>query len=177
MALYYSPFRTEYSAGGPSGCPFCDEAHMREQSLKHPDGSPIENEHYRWIVNWFPKFDGHTMVIPKHHVESLSDETDESHLLARSRMLAFAADTVRQLFSDAGVEAFIQYGTGSEASQEHLHWHVVPARPADTFRGFDKADEYFTIDPEQEKVVYYPVQIELARERLIARVQETLQKE
>jgi diadenosine tetraphosphate (Ap4A) HIT family hydrolase len=64
MALYYSPFRTEYAQSGPHDCPFCNEAHMHAQALQYPDGSPVENAYYRWIVNWYPKFEGHTMVTP-----------------------------------------------------------------------------------------------------------------
>lgn len=149
---YYSPFRRSYAenrAERAAACDFCDTEIMGAQAVRTSEEVLIENEHYRWIINFFPKFEGHTMVVPKRHLVNLGEETPEE-VIAREALIVIAANALRELYPAAGIEVFIQTGSGSESSISHLHWHVVPALPDDHLRGFDKLGHYCTVEPGQE---------------------------
>ncbi len=161
MAYYYSPFRKKY--GKPSiGCPFCNQKRMEDQAIVTSAGAVVENKHYRWVINHFPKFEGHTLVIPKRHILAFGEETAEE-IYAREELVTLATKTLELVYPGAGVEIFIQYGKGSEASIPHLHWHVVPSLPEDPLRGFDKLGQFFSIEQNKEKVILFPVKIRKAR--------------
>lgn len=113
------------------------------------------------------------MIVPKRHVTMLGSETEEE-VLARERILNIAAIALQKLYPGAGIEVFLQTGEGSESSEPHLHWHVVPALPGDSLRGFDKLGHFYTVQPGQEKVIIFPVAIKLAREELIHALAEIL---
>lgn len=174
MAYYYSPFRKEYGPR-PEGCPFCDQVLIQEQGALSNEGDIIQNEHYYWMVNWYPKFEGHTMVIPKRHVSCIGEETTEE-VVARDELIVLATQTLMKAYPSAGIEIFLQTGKGSARSIPHLHWHVVPSQPSDPLRGFDKADQFFTIKPDEEKIILFPVEIRYAREELRKLIAQTLQR-
>ncbi len=173
MAYYYSPFRKEYNGPKRKGCPFCDRETINSQGVKTRDGHLVENDHYFWTVNWFPKWEGHTMVIPKRHVLSLDDETDDE-AVSRHHLMVNAKNALVALYPGAGVEVFFQNGSGSESSVPHLHWHVVPSRPSDPIRGSGKFGRFTTTVPNEEKVLLYPTEIQLAREALQAGLRDVL---
>ncbi len=146
---------------------------MNLETVKSLNGKLISNKHYRWVVNMFPKFEGHTLVIPKRHITNLEDESDEE-IFARNKLIKTAAANLRKLYPGSGIEIFIQTGEGSEASIAHLHWHVVPALPSDQLRGFDKLGHFFTMEPDKEKVVIFPIKIEKAQKTLLKALSKTL---
>lgn len=165
---YYSPFRNKYGTNPQkNSCPFCEVDTMSSQGVRDSVGILIENDYYRWVVNYFPKFEGHTMVVPKRHITTLGSEQPDE-IIARDELITHASQTLTTLYPGAGVEIFLQTGEGSESSITHLHWHVVPALPKDPLRGFDKLGQFFTIEEGKERVVVFPVAIELAQEKLLS---------
>lgn len=141
MGYYYSPFRKEYhelihKKGGPKACPFCAQENILSQTVKTHTGILVENDLYRWMVNYYPYSEGHTLVTPKRHISSIHDQTPEE-VVASHEMIRFAADTLQRLFPEAGIEMFLQYGKGSRMSIPHIHTHVLPALPSDQFRGLE----------------------------------------
>ena len=174
MAYYYSPFRKKY---GPkkadTSCPFCDVKKMKKEGARYKSGELVENEYYRLVVNMFPKFEGHTLVIPKKHLTKLGTETAEE-VKAREELFETATIALEKLYKVNGVEIFIQYGLASEMSVPHLHWHVVPASPSDPIRGFDKLGQFFTMKPNESKVLIFPIPIKLAKGNLIKALSKTL---
>lgn len=157
----YSPFRNNYEPKVDSNtCNFCIPELMEEQGICNGAGEIIENEHYRWTINTYPKFDGHTMIIPKRHITNLKEETSEE-VLARQELLITASDALLKVFPGAGIEIFLQTGTGSAGSVKHLHWHLVPADPADPLRSFEKLGHFYTTKQDEEKVVLFPIPIKL----------------
>ena len=162
MTYYYSPFRKEYQKLNSSKCPFCDNETIQLQSIKDNSGKILENKYYFWMVNWYPRFEGHTMIVPKRHLLKLEDEKPEG-ILARNELILKAADILMKLFKTKGCEIFLQTGKKSESTVEHLHWHVLPASPDDVFRGFDKTGNFTSKEPNQEKIILFPVKIKLAR--------------
>lgn len=178
MAYYYSPFRKQYIKKGKitGACPFCNEEDMRKQVIRRADGTPVENEHYSWIINLLPKFEGHTMIIPKKHVTEIGAESKKA-VAAREEITSVAAETLRALYPNAGIEIFLQTGEASLASIAHLHWHIVPSLPSDLIRGFEKLGHFYTTEKDKEQVVLFPIEIKLAKGKLQRALSKALIKQ
>jgi diadenosine tetraphosphate (Ap4A) HIT family hydrolase len=172
MAYYFSPFRKKY--GPPSGrCPFCDPKIIKKQTILDSKGKAIENKYYRWMVNYFPKFEGHTMVVPKRHLKVLGTETPEE-IAAREELINIANQTLQKAFPGSGLEVFLQTGAGSQSSIEHLHWHVVPASSSDKLRSFAKLGHFYTTKQDEERVLIFPMKIERSPVELKKELKRTL---
>jgi len=80
-----------------------------------------------------PLFPGHTLVVPRHHVETLGDLSTDGigPLFAAVQALARA---VEQGLGAAG--SFVAVNNRISQSVPHLHVHVVPRRPKDGLKGF-----------------------------------------
>ncbi len=166
MAYYYSPFRKEYSPKQDSdACPFCNSEVIRAEAVRDGRGKIIENDSYIWLVNFYPKFEGHTLIVPKRHLTDLGEETN-NETLDRQAITNIAVKTIQKIYSNSGVEIFLQFGPGSEASVKHLHWHIVPALPDDPIRGFGKLGHFFAKNETDKAVLRFPVKIQYARESL-----------
>jgi histidine triad (HIT) family protein len=80
-----------------------------------------------------PLFPGHTLLLPRTHVDTLPDLPDElltalfgnARLLARAMLPAFGAEG-----------SFVALNNVVSQSVPHLHVHVVPRRRKDGLRGF-----------------------------------------
>ena len=169
MAYFYSPFRKVYkgkqSAKKPA-CPFCDPEIIRSQTIRHGKAL-VENDSFYWMVNAYPKFEGHTMVVPKRHITKLGEEQPQE-ILDREEMILYATQTLKKVFPKSGFEVFLQTGAASESSLAHLHWHVVPASPTDALRSFDKLGQFYTVEPGKERVIIFPLKIKRSPKQLIA---------
>lgn len=167
MAYYYSPFRKNYiNKNKKYCCPFCDKNNIKKQIIVNKKGIEIKNNSYFWLVNFFPKFDGHTMIIPKRHIVSIDEETDKE-TVDRKKIICFATQQLKKIYPQCGFEIFLQYGQGSSASVEHLHWHVVPANLDDELRSFEKLGHFYTTKKDDKKILVSPVKIKTSPEKLI----------
>lgn len=169
MGYFYSPFRAAYQKPS-TGCPFCDPETMRAQTICDHKDTPFANDHYRWVVNSYPKFEGHTMLVPQAHLTTLASET-EAALLARHELLQQALPVLQRAYPDCGLEYFLQTGPGSASSVAHLHWHLVPAYPNDELRSFEKLGHFYTTEPDEEKVVIFPKRITMSPDELLTHLQ------
>lgn len=109
-------------AAGHEDCPFCSSACQR--SAFHAD------DRFLAIYNIAPVLPGHSLVVPRAHVQSMLDFADSelaqfvlfarqvTHLLAG----AFAAD---------GFDWTIQDGRSAGQSVPHLHLHIIPRHAGD----------------------------------------------
>ncbi len=98
MVYYYSPFRKNYvKKGNNNCCSFCDVVNIKKQVIVNNKGVEIKNKSYLWVVNFFPKFEGHTMIIPKRHMVSIDKETDEE-ALDRKRIICFAVKQLKKIY-------------------------------------------------------------------------------
>ena len=74
-----------------------------------------------------PKAPTHLLVIPRAHVPSLNEATDEALL---GKVLRFAADVARQEgIADSGWRTIVNTGPDAQQSVFHLHVHVMGGRP------------------------------------------------
>ena len=80
-----------------------------------------------------PLFEGHTLLVPRAHVETLADLPPEAvgPFFALTQRLSVA---VPRAMAAAGT--FVAMNNVVSQSVPHLHCHVVPRNPKDGLRGF-----------------------------------------
>lgn len=112
----------------PGTCTFCDvvagelRAHLVD-----------ETDHTLAFLDHRPIFDGHVLVVPKSHHETLGDLPPEliEPFFARVQRLARAVEIA--LDADG---SFVAMNNRVSQSVPHLHAHVVPRRRKDGLKGF-----------------------------------------
>jgi bis(5'-adenosyl)-triphosphatase len=103
-------------------CPFC-AAPIAEVSF-------MESPRFRAIVNIAPILPGHSLVIPKRHVESLLELSDEEV----AEMVNLSRRAIARLTRVHGADGFdwtIQESEAAGQSVLHLHLHLIPRRRGD----------------------------------------------
>jgi histidine triad (HIT) family protein len=96
-----------------------------------------------------PLFPGHTLVVPRVHVETLADlpATDVGPLFERVQALAVAMET------GLGAQgSFVAMNNRVSQSVPHLHVHVVPRTKGDGLRGFFWPRQRYGSDEEARAV-------------------------
>ena len=80
-----------------------------------------------------PLFKGHTLLVPREHVETLPDLPAD----LRDPFLAIAQDLATAMKSALGAQgSFVAINNTVSQSVPHLHLHVVPRTKGDGLRGF-----------------------------------------
>ncbi|MDA0633125.1 HIT family protein [Nonomuraea sp. MCN248] len=105
---------------------FCEIiAGERSATLVHEDEVAVS------FLDSRPVFKGHVLVVPRTHVETLTDLADVGPFFDRVRAMARA---VEQGLGAGGT--FVAMNNRVSQSVPHLHVHVVPRNPKDGLRGF-----------------------------------------
>ncbi len=129
----WSPVRKDYDKFKvPEGieCVFCAQAEGDERVTKLP---VFEDDFLMVVLNIFPYNTGHLMVVPKRHVNSLTELKEEE----RNRLFAMVQKVeklVKKVRAPAGINVGINLGEAAGESIPHLHVQVVPIYGKD--RGF-----------------------------------------
>jgi diadenosine tetraphosphate (Ap4A) HIT family hydrolase len=115
---YWGPWA--YEDVRATGCVFC------KLPVDRADRIVGENEHVMWIFDAHPVTPGHSLIIPKRHVESLFEATP-----AEREAIVALLDRARAHVSGnrapSGFNISIDEGTvGREAAIVHLHVHLIP---------------------------------------------------
>ncbi len=98
-------------------CPFC--------APEIEEATFAESEHFRAVYNLSPILPGHSLVIPKWHVQSLLELTDEE----LGELMVFSRRVVENLLAAFHARAFdwtIQEGVEAGQTVPHLHLHLLP---------------------------------------------------
>ena len=106
----------------PTTCPFCDLDSSRIY---------LETDAALAIPDAFPIAQGHTLVVPKRHVASLFDLSDEEQAAVWRLVTMVRA----KLWHDLNPDGFnIGINDGQAAGQTvcHAHVHVIPRREGDS---------------------------------------------
>lgn len=93
----------------------------------------LEDEHVLGFLDVRPVFKGHTLLVPREHVDTLLDlpEPMTVPLFAAARRAAAA------MSSELGAQGtFVAMNNVVSQSVPHLHVHVVPRTKGDGLRGF-----------------------------------------
>lgn len=112
----------------PRPCLFCEIVAGRE-----PAHVVLDDEIAMAFLDVRPLFPGHTLLVPRTHVETLADLPSPllEPYFARAQRLSQAMETV---LGAAG--SFVAMNNRVSQSVPHLHTHVVPRNPKDGLRGF-----------------------------------------
>jgi histidine triad (HIT) family protein len=111
-----------------SDCPFCAiVADGSRASVVYADEAAVA------FLDQRPVFKGHTLVVPRRHVPTLSDLPDEQ-LAPFFAAVRRVADAVPRALDAQGT--FVAANNIVSQSVAHLHVHVVPRRKGDGLRGF-----------------------------------------
>ncbi len=167
----YTPFRKVYLDSNKKNknskkCIFCDKSLLSKQTIKNINGEEIKNSYYTWIINNFPKFEGHTMIVPTKHIGKLDEAESLESLKARNDIILFAIKNIQKLYPDCGIEVFLQFGPGSSSSIKHIHWHIVPANKNDKLRSFEKLGHFYTVKEDEKLIIDFPIKIHYAKKGL-----------
>jgi bis(5'-adenosyl)-triphosphatase len=105
-----------------SNCEFCQES-TSERAFS-------ESANFYAIYNISPVVAGHSLIIPKDHVDSLMELPDVEY----QELTVFAREvtaTLLRAFQTKSFDWALQNGDSAGQSIPHLHLHVLPRRPAD----------------------------------------------
>ena len=98
-------------------CPFCHLADDVELIAE----SPLSLAFY----DKFPVNPGHTLIIPKRHVASYFDLTEEE-ILDMQRLLKMVQPIVAERFQPDGFNIGVNIGLMAGQSIFHVHMHLIP---------------------------------------------------
>lgn len=129
----WSPERKDYEGSevpNDIDCIFCAQVEEDERVSKM---AVFEDDFLMVELNIFPYNTGHLMVVPKKHVNSLTDLEEEE----RNRLFAMVSkveELQRKVVEPAGINVGINIGEAAGESIPHLHVQLVPIYEKD--RGF-----------------------------------------
>jgi histidine triad (HIT) family protein len=113
----------------PADCAFCRIA----QGEADEPLVVLEDDQTLAFLDHRPLFPGHVLLIPREHIETLTDLPDAvlPDLFSNARLLA------RAMEEGLGAEgSFVAINNRVSQSVPHLHVHVAPRRRKDGLRGF-----------------------------------------
>ena len=90
-----------------------------------------ENEHAVWILDANPVSPGHSLIIPKRHVESFFEATQPE----RDAMMSILVDARERVLRDhspSGYNIGINEGIAAGQAVLHLHVHLIPRYAGDS---------------------------------------------
>ena len=107
-------------------CVFC-----KIVSGEIPSHRVYEDENVLAFLDSNPVSRGHTLVIPKRHVENIHEASEMDYMWKGIKKVA---DGVKEAFDPEGIN--IAQNNGEKAGQEvfHLHFHVTPVYTGDEIK-------------------------------------------
>jgi diadenosine tetraphosphate (Ap4A) HIT family hydrolase len=90
-----------------------------------------ENEYGVWILDAHPVSPGHSLIVPKRHVESFFESTQ----VEREAMLSLldrAREHMYRNHAPSGYNIGINEGSAAGQTVSHLHIHLIPRFPGDS---------------------------------------------
>ena len=131
-------------AASAKPCPFCAIV-----AGEAPAFRVLDDDAAVAFLDVKPLFPGHTLLVPRDHVETLADLPTEGiePLFSRAQRLARAME---EGLGAAG--SFVAMNNKVSQSVAHLHVHIVPRRFKDGLRGFFWPRGKYADDAEAESV-------------------------
>lgn len=109
------------SPDGRAACPFC--------SL--PDGRVVASNALAIAIrDGYPVSPGHTLIIPRRHVASIADATQDE-VRALWSLLADARRSLDESMRPAGYNIGVNDGVAAGQTVMHLHVHLIPRYAGD----------------------------------------------
>lgn len=102
-------------------CPFCN---LEPERIRH------ESESFYVIRDGFPISPGHTLIIPKQHIASVFELTEQAFTELYA-LLDWAKSDIEKEFTPDGYNIGINDGPAAGQTVPHLHVHVIPRYEGD----------------------------------------------
>lgn len=102
-------------------CPFC---------FLNSNRIYLSNDHAVAIRDGFPISKGHTLIIPKRHIASLFEATEEEQI-AFLELLTKARQQLQDELKPDGFNIGINDGAAAGQTVMHLHIHLIPRYAGD----------------------------------------------
>jgi len=135
-------------------CPFC--------SPLIEDHVFMETTEMLAVYNISPILPGHSMVIPRRHVESVND-LSENEL---DQLFRFARIVTKQLITFFKAEGFnwsLQESEAAGQSISHVHLHIIPRRPGDLEQ---PGDWYSWLQESKKELIDNPLRRKLSKKEI-----------
>jgi len=120
--------RAEAAPSRAADCLFCAIVAGEKDSHR-----VLEDDELVAFLDHRPLFPGHTLIVPRQHVETLADLPEDLVPVVFRAAQRFAIAMEEAL---AAKGSFVAINNRVSQSVPHLHVHVVPRRPKDGLRGF-----------------------------------------
>ena len=130
MDRLWSPWRLAYVTAAqhpPIACIFCHAAASAEADLVL-----LRGQHCFVILNLYPYNNGHLMVAPNRHINTLTSlvPEEQAELMVMARWAEMA---LTEAYHPQGINVGINLGKAAGAGiEDHLHVHLVPRWAGDT---------------------------------------------
>jgi len=106
-------------------CPFCD---------LHSDRVVLENETTVAVMDGFPVTEGHSLVIPRRHAETVFDLSEDELVDCFRLVFRLREEMLRDDPEITGFNVGINAGEDAGQTVFHCHIHVIPRRSGDVER-------------------------------------------
>ncbi len=90
-----------------------------------------ESELFVVILDGFPVTEGHTLIIPKRHVETWFDLTEQEQQTANQLLVSIREQRIQQDPSITGFNIGMNCGESAGQTVMHCHIHLIPRREGD----------------------------------------------
>lgn len=116
-----------------TSCPLCD---LKEKFII------TELDDVVLTMNIFGYIDGHMMVVPKKHIEKLSELTN-TEMIASQKLISLAIQLINTELNIPNTNTLYREGNAAGNSLKHFHIHVMPITPEYFVHEGDKMHYYF----------------------------------
>jgi ATP adenylyltransferase len=151
MDIVFAPWRLEYIQADKRSqeCIFC-KAFADEPSVENL--VVYKDERVGVMLNRFPYTNGHLLIVPRPHVDSLSG-LDKETRSAAAEVIAFCELLLRRVYKAQGINVGLNMGQAAGAGiLDHVHWHILPRWTGDT--NFTTVCSNLRVVPEDLEAVF-----------------------
>ncbi len=131
MEITFTPWRLDYikSNKREEGCIFCKAF---EEQPSFDNLVVFKGQFSAILLNRFPYNNGHLLVVPKTHSDSLFSLPEEEKL-ELSKLLCFSEAALRKIYEPQGINVGMNLGEAAGAGiVDHIHFHILPRWKGDT---------------------------------------------
>jgi histidine triad (HIT) family protein len=95
----------------------------------------FENDDYLAFLDIEPNTIGHTLVIPKKHIASFAEQSDQE-AADHMKTVHYIATQLSSILACDGFNAAINNGRAAGQIIDHAHWHIIPRYEGDGLEHF-----------------------------------------
>jgi diadenosine tetraphosphate (Ap4A) HIT family hydrolase len=104
-----------------STCPFCTLPQSQNE---------LENNTAKAIYDLYPVQKGHLLIVPKRHIQSYFDAT-EDEILGIHQLIKQGKDIIDKKYNPDGYNIGVNIGEYGGQTVMHLHFHLIPRYKGD----------------------------------------------